>query len=92
VRGRGGLPLLTGGVADAGERLVESKMLEWLRSGAASWCGVRDGLLLECGDLDYCVFAEDGGGSGRIKDGMALAPGSALKRFRGLLRPMFLLG
>jgi hypothetical protein len=31
------MSLLIGDVADADERLVESKLLEWLRSGAASW-------------------------------------------------------
>jgi hypothetical protein len=36
--------LLVGGVADADKRLVESKLLKWLRSGATSWCGGRDGL------------------------------------------------
>jgi hypothetical protein len=86
------MPLLAGGVADTGERLVESKLLEWLRSGAASWCGGRDGLLLECSVLDCCVFAEDGGRSGRLKGGVALAPDSALKRLGGLLRSMFLFG
>jgi hypothetical protein len=86
------MSLLVGGVADADERLVESKLLEWLRSGVVSWCGGRGGLLLECGDIDCCVFAEDGGGSGRLKGGMALAPGSALKRLGGPLRPMFLFG
>jgi hypothetical protein len=30
------LMVLLGGVTDAGERLVESKLLEWLRSGVAS--------------------------------------------------------
>jgi hypothetical protein len=86
------MPLLVGGVADPGQRLVESKLLEWLRSGAASWCAGRDGVLLECGDLDCCVFAEYGGGSSHLKGGVALAPGSALKRLGGLLRPMFLFG
>jgi hypothetical protein len=38
------------------------------------------------------VFAEADGGSGRLKGGVALAPGSALKRLGGLLRPMFLFG
>jgi hypothetical protein len=80
------------GVADAGEGLVDSKLLEWLRFGAASWRGGRDGLLLECGDLDCCVFMEDGGGSGRLKGEVALAPGLVLKRFGGLLRPIFLIG
>jgi hypothetical protein len=37
------LILLVGGVADADERLVESKQLEWLRSGAASGMGVDMG-------------------------------------------------
>jgi hypothetical protein len=86
------MSLLIGGVADADERLVESKLLEWLQSGAASWCDSRGGLLLECGDIDCCVFAEDGGGSGRLKGGVAMAPGSTLKSLRGLLRPMFLFG
>jgi hypothetical protein len=63
------MPLLAGGVADAGERLVESKVLKWLWSGAASWRGGGDGLLLECDNLDSCMFAEDGGGSGHLKGG-----------------------
>jgi hypothetical protein len=84
------MPLLVGGVADAGERLVESKLLEWLRSSVASWCGDRDGLLLECGGLGCYVFAEDGGGSGRLNGGVALALDPMLKRLRGLLRSMFL--
>jgi hypothetical protein len=74
------------------ERLVESKLLEWLQSGAASWHTSRDGLLLECSDLGCCMFAEHGGGSGRLKGGVALAPDLALKRLGGLLRPMFLIG
>jgi hypothetical protein len=61
------MPLLVGGVVDPIERLVEFKLLEWLQSGAASRRGDRDGLLLECGGLGYCVFAEDGGGSDRLK-------------------------
>jgi hypothetical protein len=85
------MPLLVEGVADTGERLVESKLLEWLQSGAASWCGNRNGLLLECGGLDCCVFVEDGGGSGSLYGGVALALGPTLKRLRGLLRPMFLI-
>jgi hypothetical protein len=83
--------LLVGGVADTGERLVESKLLEWLRSGAASWVGDRDMLLLECGGLHYCLFAEDGGGFHRLKGEVALASGPALKRLGGLLRPMYLI-
>jgi hypothetical protein len=71
---------------------VESKLLEWLRSGAVSWRGDRDMLLLECGGLHCCLFAEDGGGSHRLKGEVALAPGPALKRLGGLLRPMFLIG
>jgi hypothetical protein len=86
------MSLLVGGVADASERLVESKLLEWLQSGVVSWRGGRDGLLLECGDLDCYVFMEDGGGSGRLKGGVVLAPDLALKRLGGLLRPMFLIG
>jgi hypothetical protein len=81
-----------GGVADANERLVESKLLEWLRSGVVSWHGVRDMLLLERGDLDCYRFVKDGEGSDRLKGGVALAPGPALKRLEGLLRPMFFIG
>jgi hypothetical protein len=83
--------LLAGGVADASERLMESKLLEWLWFGAASWRGVRDGLFLKCGDLDCYVFAEDGGESGRWKGRVTLASGPTLKRLGGLLRPMFLI-
>jgi hypothetical protein len=86
------MPLLVGGVSDAGKKLVESKLSEWLRSGTASWCGNRDGLLLECSDIDCCMFAEDGGGYGRLKGGVALTLDSALKRLRGLLWPMSLFG
>jgi hypothetical protein len=86
------MSLLVGGFANADERLVESKLLEWLQSGAASWHAGRDGLLLECGDLGCCMFAEDGGGFGCLKGGVALAPNLALKRLGGLLRPMFLIG
>jgi hypothetical protein len=85
------MPLLVGSVADSGERLVESKLLEWLQPGIASRRGDRDGLLLKCGSLDCCVVAEDGGGLGRMYGGVALAPGPALKRLGGLLRPMFLI-
>jgi hypothetical protein len=38
------------------------------------------------------VIAEDDGGFGRLKGGVALAPGPALKRLGWLLRPMFLIG
>jgi hypothetical protein len=51
-----------------------------------------DGFLLERGDLDSCAFAEDGGLSGRIKGGMALASSPALNKLGGLLRPMLLIG
>jgi hypothetical protein len=71
--------LLVGGDAGAGESFVETKVLGWLRSGVALWCGGRDRLLLECGRLDYCMFVEDGGGSGRLNGGMALAPDPVLK-------------
>jgi hypothetical protein len=84
--------LLAGGDAGAGERFVEPKLLEWFRSGAAPWCGGRVGLLLECGGLDCCMFVEDGVGFGRLKGGVALAPDPVLKKFGGLLRPMFLIG
>jgi hypothetical protein len=84
--------LLVGGDAGADERFVEPKLLEWFQSGAASWRGGTVGLLLECGGLDCCVFVEDGGGSGRLNGGLALAPDLVLKKFGGLLRPMFLIG
>jgi hypothetical protein len=61
--------LLVGGDAGTDERFVEPKLLEWLRSGIASWRGGRDVLLLECGSLDCCMLAEEGGGSGRLKGG-----------------------
>jgi hypothetical protein len=86
------MPLLVGGVADASEGLVEFKLLEWLRSDVMPWHGGKDGLLLECGDLDCYVFVEDGGGSGRLTGGVALASDPALKRLGGLLRPIFLIG
>jgi hypothetical protein len=86
------MPLLVGGVADVGKRLVESKLLKWLQCGAVSWCGDKDKLLLECGGLDCFLFVEDGGGSGRLKGKVALAPGPALKKLGRLLRPMFLIG
>jgi hypothetical protein len=86
------MPLLVGGVTDAGERLVESKIFERLRSSIASWRGGRDELLLECGDLDCCMFAEDVGGSGRLMGGVALALGLMLKGPEGLLWPIFLIG
>jgi hypothetical protein len=38
------------------------------------------------------VFAEDGGGSGRLKGRVALALDPVLKKLGGLLRPMFLIG
>ena len=84
--------LLVGGVADADERLVESKLLDQLRSGAVSWRGDGDGLLSECSGVDCCGSAEDGGGSGHLKGGVALALNPVLKRLGGLLRPMFFIG
>jgi hypothetical protein len=86
------MSMFVGGVADANERLVESKLLEWLQFGVVSWHGGRDGLLLERDDLDSYMFVKDGGGSGRLKGGVVLAPGPALKRLGGLLRPMFFIG
>jgi hypothetical protein len=75
--------LLVGGDAGAGERFVELKLLEWLRSDAASWRDERNGLLLECGRLDCSVFVEDGGGS-CLKGKVALAPDPVLKKLGGL--------
>jgi hypothetical protein len=86
------MSLLAGGVADAGERIVESKLLEWFRSGAMPWCSGRDRLLLVCGGSDCCVFAEDGGGFDCLKGGMALTLDPVLKRLGGLLQPKFLIG
>ena len=82
--------LLIGGVAGADNRLVESKLLGQL--GVACWRDGGDGLLLECDCVGSCEFVEDGGGSGRLKGGLALAPDLSLKRLGGLLRPMFLIG
>jgi hypothetical protein len=90
------MTLLAGGVADAGKRVVESKLLEWFQFGAAAWRGgrigcSRIGLLLECGCLDCSMFAKDGGGYGRLKGVLALAPDPALNKLKGLLRLMFLI-
>jgi hypothetical protein len=49
------MSLLDGGVVDVGERLVESKQLQWFRSGAPSWRGGRDGLILERRGYDRSV-------------------------------------
>jgi hypothetical protein len=84
------MSLLVGGVADAGERLVESKLLEWFQSGVVPWCSDRDRLLLVCSGFDCCVFAEDGGRSGCLKGRIAMALDPVLKRLGGLLRPIFL--
>jgi hypothetical protein len=43
--------LLAERVADANERIVDSKLIEWLRFGTASWRGAKVGLLLECNSL-----------------------------------------
>jgi hypothetical protein len=48
-------------------------------------------LFLECGGLDCCIFAK-GGGSGRLKGGVAPGPNLVLKKLGGLLRPMVLIG
>jgi hypothetical protein len=53
-----------------------------------SWHGGIYEFFLEGDDLDCCVIAEDDGGS----SGVALAPGTTLKRLGGLLRPIFLIG
>jgi hypothetical protein len=84
--------LFVGGDAGTGERFVEPKLLEWLRSGVAPWRDNGDRLFLECGEIDCCMFAEDDEGSGRLKGGVALAPDPVLKMLGGLLRPMFLIG
>jgi hypothetical protein len=77
--------LLVGCDAGANKRFVEPKLLEWLQSGVASWRGDSDEMLLECGGLDCSMFAKEGGGSSRVKSGMALAPNPVLKKLEGLL-------
>jgi hypothetical protein len=79
--------LFVGGDTDASERFVEPKLLQWLRSDVAPSRGGGDRLLLKCGGLDCCVFAEDGGGFIRLKGRVTLAPDPVLKKLRGLLRP-----
>jgi hypothetical protein len=59
-------------VVDADERLVESKLLEWLRFGVASWRGGKDWPLLECGGLNCGMFVEHGGRSDSLKGGVTL--------------------
>jgi hypothetical protein len=84
--------LFVGGDAGAGKESVEPKMLEWLRSRVALWRGGMDVRLLECGGPNCCMFVKEGGGSGRQKGGVALAPNLVLKKLEGLLRPMFFIG
>jgi hypothetical protein len=86
------MSLLVGGVANTSERLVEAKLLEWFQFGAVSCCNDKDRLLLVCDSFDCCLFVKDGGGSGCLKGMMALALDPVLKRLRGLLRLMFLIG
>jgi hypothetical protein len=83
--------LLVGGDAGISERFMEPKLLEWPRYDVVSWRGGRDVLILERDRLDCCMFAKDGGRSGRLKGGVALTPDLVLKKFGGLLRPMFLI-
>jgi hypothetical protein len=61
--------LFVGGDAGVGERFVEPKLLEWLRSGVAPWRGGGDRLLLECSGLDCCVFAEEVGDPAALRVG-----------------------
>ena len=84
------LLLLVGGLAGAGERLVELQLLEKLRFGAAAACGGAGGLLVEDGGDGCLGFEEDGGGFGRWSGGMALSPDPALKKIGVLPRPIFL--
>jgi hypothetical protein len=86
------MTLLAGGVADADEMLLGYKLLEQLRSDATSSSGGRGSMFLECGGLDCYVFAEDGGGSGRLMGGVVLASDPAWKKLGGLLPPMFFVG
>jgi hypothetical protein len=79
------LLMFVGGDADISERFVEPKLLEWLRSGVAPWRDDGDRLLLECGGLDCCVFAKDGGRADHLKGGVALALDPVLKKLGGLL-------
>jgi hypothetical protein len=53
---------------------------------------VEPKLLLKCSGLDCSMYVEEGRGSNRLKGGMALAPDLVLKKLRGLLRLMFLIG
>jgi hypothetical protein len=52
------MSLLVGGAVDASKRLIESKLLEWLRfANVLSWRGSGEGLLLECDGLDcWCLW------------------------------------
>jgi hypothetical protein len=57
----GGVVIVHAYIADADERLVKPKILEWLRYDAASWHGGKNGLLLKCDGLDFFVFEKVGG-------------------------------
>jgi hypothetical protein len=59
---------------------------------AATWHGGWDGLLLDSGGLDPWLSADDGGGSGRLKGGMALATDPTLKRLKWLLQLILFVG
>jgi hypothetical protein len=82
--------LLVGGLAGAGERLVELQLLEKLCFGAAAICCGAGGVLVEDGGDGDHGFAKAAGGSGRRSGGMALSPDPALKKIGVLPRPMFL--
>jgi hypothetical protein len=53
------MPLLIGGVADADERLVESKLLEWLQSSTASWHDNRMGYSWSAANVCLRKMVED---------------------------------
>jgi hypothetical protein len=81
--------LLVGCDAGADERFVEPKLLERLIwRCVVAW---RKGWAA-LGVWQACAFGEDGGGSGRLRDAVALAPDLVLKKLGGLIRPIFLLG
>jgi hypothetical protein len=83
------MPLLIGGIVDASERFVESKLLEWLQSGCV--VAAEMGCSWSVAILNATCLWETVEDPARLKGGVALAPDPALKRLRGIPRPMFLI-
>jgi hypothetical protein len=79
-------------VADADERLVESKLSEWFSIWRCALAWRQIWVVLERDAFDCCVFVEDNGGFGLLKGEVALATNPALKRLKGLLWSMVLIG